>query len=229
MSSNKVKKLILALALSAALPMGTISAAGEPASLDADTVEYDMQSGDITAVGNVLMKQGTSRVAGAQATYNTKTQQGVVSGNVIAMRDNMRMTCAQIIVDGQDHYQASGDVHGTQDDKTFTGDLVDYYPNQDGGYINIPGGGTLTSGTDTLTADSMQGWLQQEHYIGTGNAHIVSPTRNIEAGGDQLDYYAQDQGQVVLTGNAWAYQDNNSMKSNRLTIYLADNGQAKVK
>lgn len=229
MSNKKLKKFLLALTLCAAVPMGTLSAAGEPASLDADTVEYDMQSGEVTAVGNVLMKQGTARVAGAQATYNTKTEQGVVSGNVIAMRDNMRLTCAQIIVDGPDHYQASGDVHGTQDDKTFTGDLVDYYPNQDGGYINIPGGGTLTSGTDTLTANSMQGWLQQEHYIGTGNAHIVSPARNIEAGGDQLDYYAQDQGQVVLTGNAWAYQDNNSMRSNRLTIYLADNGQANVK
>ena len=36
----------------------------EPASLDADTVEYDMDTGIITAVDNVLMKRGITRVAG---------------------------------------------------------------------------------------------------------------------------------------------------------------------
>lgn len=228
MKINKTKTLLLALAVSLAVPMGSLAAEGEPTSLDADSVEYDMQSGQVTAVGNVLMKQGISRIAGAQATYNTKTQQGVVSGNVIAMRENLRVTCAQLIVDGQEHLQASGDVHGTQDDKTFTGELVDYYPNQDG-FVSIPGGGILTSGTDTFTADHLQGWLTTEHYVGTGNAHLVSPSRNMEAGGDQLDYYGQNQNEAILTGNAWAYQDNNTMKSNRLTVYLAENGDAKVK
>lgn len=228
MKISKTKTLLLALAVSAVVPMGTLFAADEPTSLDADSVEYDMQTGQVTAVGNVLMKQGISRVAGAKATYNTKTEQGVVTGNVIAMRENLRVTCAQLVVDGQEHLQASGDVHGTQDDKTFTGELVDYYPNQDG-YVNIPGGGVLTSGTDTFTADHLQGWLTTEHYIGIGNAHLVSPSRNMEAGGDQLDYYGQNQNEAILTGNAWAYQDNNTMKSNRLTVYLADNGEAGVK
>ena len=80
-----------------------------------------------------------------------------------------------------------------------------------------------------LTADRIYGWLKDEHYIGEGNAHVVSPSRAMEAGGDQMDYYGKEQGKAVITGNAWAVQENNTMRSNRMTIYLADDGSAKVK
>ena len=39
---------------------------GEPASLDADTVEYDMDTGLITAVDNVLMKRSEERRVGKE-------------------------------------------------------------------------------------------------------------------------------------------------------------------
>ena len=35
--------------------------------------------------------------------------------------------------------------------------------------------------------------------------------------------------EVVLTGNAWAVKENNTMKSNKLTLYLDPEGRAKVK
>ena len=73
---------------------------GEPASLDADTVEYDMGTGVITATDNVLMKRGTERIAGQKAVYNSKTQAGTVTGNVIAMKDDMRLTCNEIVSEG---------------------------------------------------------------------------------------------------------------------------------
>ena len=72
---NKMRKLLLTLCLTAALPVGTLLAANEPASLDADTVEYDMKSGLSIATGDVLMKQGNAKVTGAKATYNSKTQE----------------------------------------------------------------------------------------------------------------------------------------------------------
>ncbi len=52
---SKLKKILLALAVSAALPMSSMSAAGEPAELDADTVTYDMSTGVATATGDVLI------------------------------------------------------------------------------------------------------------------------------------------------------------------------------
>lgn len=216
------KKIAVLIAAVAALNVGTIYAAENiPAQLDADTVEYDTKTGIVTATGDVLMKRGTSRVAGAKAVYNVNTQEGTVEGNVIAIRDDMRITCDKATTDGQEHMLAVGNVHGTQLDRTFTGERVDYFPNQNQ-YMLIENGGTLTNKDGVFTADKLEGWLGEEHYVGIGNAHLVSPPKDLEAGGDRLDYFGQQSGMAILTGNAWAIQDNNTVKSNRLTIYLAE-------
>lgn len=218
----------LAAALSASLLAGSAvafaAANGEPASLDADTVEYDMGTGIITAEGNVLMKRGVARVAGATAQYNSKTQEGYVKGNVIAVREDMRMTCNELVSDGQEHMRATGNVHGTQQDKAFSGDQVDYFPQQND-YLLMEAGGVLSNADGTFTAARIEGWLKDEHYIGTGAAHLVSPAKNAEVGGDQMDY---TKGVVVATGNAWAVQENNTMRANKLTVRLDQNGQAQV-
>ncbi len=228
MKISKMKKILMALSIGVILPMTNLSAAGnEPASLDADTVTYDMSTGEATADGNVLLTRGTAKATGAKATYNTKTMAATLEGDVIAVREDLRVTCAKMVSDGTGHMQAIGNVYGVKQDKTFRGELVDYYPNQNK-YVLIPNGGTMTSADGTFTADKIEGWLDDEHYVGTGNAHVVSPPRNMEAGGDRMDYRGKDQGVVVVTGNAWAIQDNNTMKSNRLTMYLAQDGKAKV-
>ncbi len=229
MKFNKRSSRIAVLAAVLCLSVGAVcAAAGEPASLDADTVEYDMSSGVVTANGYVLMKQGASSVAGDRAVYNTKTQEGVVEGNVIAVRDDMRVTCARIATDGQEHMLATGGVVATQLDRTFTGEQIDYYPNQNK-YILVENGGVMTSNEGTFSASRLEGWMDEKHFIGTGDAHLISPPKDLEAGGDRVDYYGQENGKAVLTGNAWAIQDNNSMHSNRLTIYLAPNGETTVK
>ncbi len=211
-----------------ALNVGIIFAAAEniPAELDADTVEYDMKTGVVTATGDVLMKRGTARVAGAKAVYNVNTQEGMVEGNVIAVRDDMRITCAKVVSDGQEHMTAFGNVYGTQLDREFVGEKIDYYPNQNQ-YILIETGGRISNKDGVFTADRMEGWLNEEHYVGTGHAHLVSPPRDLEAGGDRFDYFAKERGKLVMTGNAWAVQNNNTVKSNRITMYLAeDNSKA---
>lgn len=224
----KYKKIAVALALAAAIPVAALAATGsEPATLDADTVEYNTETGLATASGNVLMTRGDAKVTGANASYNTRTMEGYVEGSVIAVKGNTRLTCARITTDGQNHMLAEGGVHGTQLDKSFVGERVDYYPNQNE-YVLVENGGKLTSADGTFTADKLEGWLADEHYIGTGSAHVVSPPRQLEAGGDHLDYSGRDGGRVIITGNAWAVQENNTMKSNRLTIYLADGGKAQV-
>ena len=42
MNKRTIRQLLLVLTVSVVLPMGSLSAAGESAELDADTVEYDM-------------------------------------------------------------------------------------------------------------------------------------------------------------------------------------------
>ena len=224
--STKLKVSLAAALLGAALTAGTIYAADEPAELNADSVEYSMKTGVITATGNVVMKRGTATVTGAKATYNTKTKEGMVSGGVTAVKDDMRMTSALVKSDGENHMYASGSVHAVKGDKTFDGERVDYYPDKE--YILIENGGRVTSPEGVFTANHMEGWLKEDHIRGTGDAHIISPPKNLEAGGYQADYYGKEKGKAVLTGHAWAIQNNNLMKSEKLTIYLADDGNAKV-
>ena len=226
--NKKWRSLALTLGISLCVPLTNLHAAGEPMELDADTVEYNMSDGQAVATGNVLLKNGTSRVAGAKATYNSKTQAAVVEGNVVAIRDSLKITCARIATDGQERMVASGNVEGVDGDKHFSGEQVEYYPNQNK-YVLLPTGGTIVSATDSFKANKIEGWLDDEHYVGTGDVHISSQVRDLVAGGDQADYYGKDSGKVVLSGNAWALQDNNTLKSNRLTIYLAGDGQATVK
>ena len=211
---------------------------GEKSELNADEVEYNMDTGIITATGNVILKHGIGIATGLKATYNTNTEAAYLDGNVIVVRDNLRLTCNSLNSDGYGHMQADGNVHAEQkiaptadlpqgDLRTFTGEHVDYYPD-DRQHIVIPTGGVITSTQEgTFTADHMEGWLDDQYYIGTGNAHIVSKPRNLEAGGDRVDYYANDNGKAILSGNAWVIQDNNSLKGNRLTVYLAGKDKAK--
>jgi lipopolysaccharide export system protein LptA len=252
----KIKHFLLLTAAAGLIAgAGTLEAAGNASELDGDTVAYDMQSGVITAEGNVLMKNGTTRIAGSKASYNTNTQDGTVEGNVIAIKDDMRMTAAKAVIaagnrivasggvtadrgamhmtaaqvtsDGQNHFVAEGDVHGSQADKTFSGPRADYQ--QDTGYVLMDQGGIITSADGTFTADHMEGWLNENHFKGIGNAHIVSPPRDFEGGGDTADYYGNgEKPMAVLDGNAWAVQDNNTLHSGHLTVYLANNGAAAV-
>ncbi len=215
------KRTAVILAAVSVFGVGTIYAADEPSELNADTVEYDMKTGQIVATGNVLLKHGTARATGERATYNTETQAALLEGKVIAEKDKSRVTCDWAKSDGKGHMEAHGNIHATQEDKSFTGEHVDYYPN-DRGHVVVPAGGLISSKDGTFTADKIEGWLDEEHYVGTGNAHLVSPPRKLEAGGNQVDYYGKDERKAVLTGDAWAYQDNNSMRGNRLVVYLAD-------
>ena len=210
----------------------------EPSQLNADIVEYDLNSGIMTAAGNVLLRQGTARATGLRAMYNTQTQEAYLLDNVIAVRDDVRITCDRLLSNGAGHMQADGNVHGVQtispnekypngDMRTFLGDHVDYYPNEKK-HIVIPAGGLVTNSDGDFTADFMEGWMDEEYYVGTGNAHAISPPREMEAGGDRMEYYGKDGGKAIITGNAWAIQENNTMRGNRLTVYLADDKNLKV-
>lgn len=197
-----------------------------PASLDADEVVYDMRSGVMTATGNVLMTRGTVKVTGKTAQYNTKTNAGNVLGDVIAVDRGMRLTADTCVTDGN-HMVAQGNiVRATKADKTYTGPKVDYFQKED--YILMESGGTINSTAgDVFSANRMEGWNKMNYAKGTGNAHLVSAVNKLDATGDVVDYYGKKQGsaepaKAYLTGNAVAVQDNNTLRSNRLVIYLED-------
>lgn len=211
----------------------------QPSEVNADAIDYDMNTGIVTAEGNVLLKHGLTKATGLHAMFNVNTKEAHLIGNVIVVREDMRITCNALASNGQGHMFADGNVIATQnvapnekypvgDTRTFTGEHIDYFPDNRK-HVIIPGGGIAKSEVEgTFTADQMEGWLDDEHYVGRGNAHLVSTARNMEAGGDQIDYDGKQEGKAVLEGNAWAYQDNNTIRGNRVTVYLADDGNLKA-
>lgn len=213
--------------------------ADSESNINADAMEYDMNSGIVAAAGNVLLRNGLTKATGLQAFFNVNTKAAQLIGNVIVVREDMRITCNMLASTGQGHMTADGNVIATQtlapndkypngDTRTFRSERIDYFPD-DRKHFLIPKGGIAESTSEgTFTADYMEGWLDDEHYIGTGNAHLVSPARNMEAGGDMVDYSGKDAGKAVLSGNAWAHQDNNMIRGNHLTVYLADDGKLKA-
>ena len=58
---------------------------------------------------------------------------------------------------------------------------------------------------------------------------MISPPNDLEGGGDRVDYFGKEEGKAILTGNAWAFQDNHMVRGNKITIYLAKDGKAKVR
>jgi len=227
MKHTKRLRMALLTAGLCALVTGTLSAAQtKPVDLTADTVEYNSKSGLITAKGNVVMLQDGARISGAEAQYNSGTQEGMVTGNVVADKEDMHMTAATVKTAGKDHMIASGGVVAIKADKTLSGPVIEYFADRQ--YMLVPSAAKVVMKDGVFTSDKMEAYLNEDHLIGTGNVHIVSAPRNLEAFGDQADYYGKEDGKVILTGNAVATQDNNTLKSNRLTLYLAD-GQAEVK
>lgn len=235
-------KKICAAALAAMLISSAATAAEPeelPSEVNADVIEYDMESGVVAAEGNVLLKHGLTKATGLHAMYNVNTKAANLIGNVIVVREDMRVTCNTLASNGQGYMVAEGNVIATQnlapnakypdgDTRTFTSEHIDFFPDDRKHFI-IPNGGFAKSEVEgTFTADQMEGWIDDERYVGRGNAHLVSLTRNMEAGGDQVDYDGKDAGKAVLSGNAWAIQDNNTIRGNRLTVYLSDDGKLKA-
>lgn len=199
---------------------------GAPSELNADKVEYNMKTGQMTAEGNVVIRYDGGVATGAFATFNTKTYQGEMTGGVVADKEDMHLDCDRVEILSQTQMAAIGNVHGRKADKGVDAPRVEYDSGE--GYVRLPEGGMLSAAEGTFTADYMEGWTQEERAKGVGNCHVISPPKNFEGGGDEAEYYGKESGKLVLTGHAWAIQDNNTLKSGRLTVFLQEQDKAET-
>lgn len=193
---------------------------GAPSELNADKVEYNVKTGQMTAEGNVVIRYDGGVATGAFAKYNTKTNKGEMTGGVVADKGDMHLDCDRVEILSKTQMVAIGNVHGWKKDRRVEGPIVEYDDGE--GYARLPEGGLLASADGTFTADYIEGWAKTERAKGVGNAHIVSPPKDFEGGGDEAEYFGKENGKLVLTGHAWAVQENNTLRSGRLTIFLQE-------
>lgn len=195
--------------------------------LNGDTIEYNMKTGEMTARGHVVLRYEDGMATADYAEYNIQTSTGTLTGGVVADKGDMHIVCDRVDVLSKTQIAAVGNVHGKQGDKQLDSPRVEYRSDEE--YVCMPQGGTVATADGSVTADYMEGWMNEKHYRGVGNAHIVSPPKNFEGGGNEAEYFGSEKGKVVLKGDAWAVQDNHTLKSSRLTVYLDDEGRVEAK
>lgn len=192
----------------------------KPVDLSADVLEYDMESGLLTATGSVKMVQDGAVLTGSAAKYNQKTKDGLITGGVFVKKEDLTMKAAQVITAGDNHLTAIGDeVVVTKGDRVLTGPKIAYDLEKE--YAVIPENAKASMPDGVMTAQKLEAYTKDNRIVATGNVHIVSETKNLDATADRAVYYGEEKGKVVLEGNAVAVQDNNTLRGNTLTLYLA--------
>lgn len=191
-----------------------------PAEVFGDKVEYSSKTGVIKAFGNVVIKKDGAVMKGDEGEYNTKTEIGALSGNVVADKEDMHLTADYVYLENQNYVKAEGNVYARDNEKEIIGPKAEFFRDKD--YVLMDNGGTISSVDGTVTADFLEGWMKDEHYKGKGHVHIICPNKDFEGGGENVEYFGKEEGKAIITGNAWVVQENNRLRSHKLTIYLAD-------
>lgn len=211
---------------SSALYVPAFAAQGSGFNVKADEIEYDMNSGNGTAKGNVVILHDGGKATAAAAEFNSKTMSGKLTGGVVADKDDAHITCATFVMHNEDFVSAVGEASVTKEDKTLMADQIDYHSDVE--YAETIGSwGQLTS-TDgsVLTAAQITYNGKTGLAEATGNVDIVSPPRNLTAKADKAIYDTNNDGKVELIGNATATQDGNTVSGNRLIMNNAGNAAA---
>lgn len=222
-------------------------------SLSADTIEYNSNTDIAKAEGNVNITQDGGVLTGNIATYNLKDKKIIIDGNIRANKGDMTLTAnslesynnelsakgnvlfkkgdntlaGSLIIYNEKNKDISMPKGGTAKgpDAEISGDNI--FGNLNSNTYNILGNVYLYNKVNDFKARS-----NKASYIGngtnftfnaTGNVNISSPSRNINSTSDVADYKSTNNGELILRGNAVVHQNNNTIKGNKLTIYLGNN------
>lgn len=213
-------RLVLA-ATAALLTLGlatTALAAPSNFSVQADELEYDLGSGEAVAKGNVVLKQDGGVATANYARFNSKTKSGVLTGNVVADRDDSHIVCNEFIVHNENDLSAVGGASITKGGKSLSADRVDYYKGRE--FAETIGGWARLTDSD----GSMLNAAKIDYNIAEGVAHayggvdIQSTARSLTASADSAVYKTDNSGYVELIGNAKATQNGNSVAGDKLRL-----------
>jgi len=221
--SRKLATLVLTILLSFGLITVIYAATNDkPVELAADTIEYDSAQGIMNAQGSVTLTRDKAVLTGASAQYNTKTKEAVVSGGVKVVREDTTMTADEVRSYNDNYLVATGQATLVKGGNTVTGPKIEHWIDKQ--YSLVASNARLTMQDGVMTSDKLEVFHSENRAVGTGDVHIVSEKRNLDATADIATYFGPKtaQGKVILSGNARAVQDGNVITGKTLTIYLDD-------
>lgn len=180
--------LTMAAAMLAAGITATAFAAPGNFSVQADELEYDLGSGEAVAKGNVVLMQDGGRATADYAKFNSKSKSGVLTGNVIADRDDAHIVCNEFIVHNENDLSAVGGAMITKGGKSLSSDRVDYYKARE--FAETIGGWARLTDSDgsVLNAAKIDYNMAQGVANAYGGVDIRSDARSLTASADSAVY-----------------------------------------
>ena len=224
-----MRKKILTTALAGFMLVPVLGIGAEDAhtssvSVTADTLMYDGKTQVATATGNVVIVRDQATMTGNKASYNLKTAEADMEGNVAVQQPDMQLNADKIHSTNRNYIVATGSVRGVYSDKKVNGDKVEYYLDQNYGIVS--GNGYLEAQGSQMWADHIDAWFKEVRAVGQGNVYIESPTDSLTAYATQAVYTQTPNvhdGVIHLTGDVHATQKGNSLNGDNVVIRLADN------
>lgn len=217
MIKNKALHILAAALLSLGI-MSTALAAPDNFSVKADELEYDLHTGNGTAKGHVVLQQDGGTATADYAEFNSKSKSGVLTGNVVADREDAHISCSKFIMHNENYLSAVGNAVIVKNGRSLYADQVDYY--KDSEFAQTVGSWARMTDTDgsVLNASKIDYSIKEGVANAYGGVTIDSEARDLTASADKAIYRTDNDGYIELIGNAKATQKGNSVAGDTLRL-----------
>lgn len=218
----KISNKILLAATCALLIMGMTASAWAAApskfSVQADEMEYDLQTGDGEAKGHVVIIETTGKATADYAKFNSKKKTGTMLGNVVADREDAHIVCNEFVAHNENYMSAIGGAVITKEGKSLSADRVDYFKLRQ--YAETVGNWARLTDVDgsVLNAAKIDYDMAQGVANAYGGVDIKSDARNLTASADSAIYKTDKGGYIELVGHATATQNGNTVSGDKLRL-----------
>lgn len=219
-----MKKKLLAMVFLACFTGAALVSAAQPNSeVTANEIEFDADTDTVIATGNVVIKKDNGIAKADKAVYNIKTEQGQLSGNVDAIREDVTIKCAQLDINTRNYIVASGgDVVITRAGDSLNAATVEYFDDRQFAQTQGDWAKLRKDDGSVITAEYISYDMKNGKAIADRDVKIDSPVRKLTGAGERAEYFEEKNGQdsiIILTGqNAWAIQDGNKISGQKLSF-----------
>ena len=197
-------------------------------SVDAQEIEYDMESGDGTTTGKTTIKHdGGTAVGQKGATFNSKKRTGHLYGGVVADKGDEHLRSQELFIYTDKFVSAVGNAVVIKGNRKLEAPRVDFH--DDTKFAETLGGFARLSDTDGswLKAGKITYDMKAGLANATGGVSLESKSRKLTGAGDTAIYNTNETGYIELIGNAMAVQDGNTVTGDKLRITNVSNNNSK--
>lgn len=217
MKKTKIFGMLLGLLLL------TVSVHAAELEITADELAYDSQHDMATATGHVVIIRENARMTGAVGEYHFNDRTAVLRGGVTYHRDTVSLQAAEVRALVSGIVEASGGVSIQDGTRNLSGSVVTYEPNTGHGTIN--GNAQVEMDGIRMTASDIDAYTNEIRLVGTGGVTLYNAENQMDAVSDRAVYTqtpGQEDGYVVMEGNARVTQDGNVLTGPRLDIRVSE-------